>query len=141
MVGRISLLSFVFLALLAGGPGRAAPGEQPLGDAGEVNGIRYASGGVGAGERTALQGMAAEFNLKVVLAERGGAFVSDVPVVVENQSGQRIFEHQAQGPWLFVKLPPGTYRVAATKGTTQEKTVKVAAAGQAEIHFYWAGEK
>jgi hypothetical protein len=43
-----------------------------------------------------------------------------------------------EGPWLFTKLPAGTYRVTAeTKGRSQQHIIHVPRSGQTEVLFSW----
>lgn len=99
----------------------AAPQAQ------SANGIAYISGGIGEDERTALTAAAAGYNLKLVFADRsGGHFLSDVKVGIRNAKGEPVLDAVSDGPWFFVKLPPGSYRVSAAaedKSLTRGVTV------------------
>ncbi len=80
--------------------------------------VCYLSGGIGASEREALNKMASpeKMNLKLVFAERGGAFLSAAPVTITDESGAVRLQVKTDGPWLFVKLPAGDYRYRAERG-------------------------
>lgn len=81
---------------------------------GEVNGVSYATGGVGIEERQAMEKMAGDFNLKVVLAGESGSYLSGLMVYIEDMNGKMVFECVTKGPWLYVELPQGTYRVTSS---------------------------
>lgn len=101
-------------------------------------GIAYVTGGVGAGERSALERMSKDFNLKLVFAAKGGPFLGDVAIEIRDAAGNEVLQGRSDGPWFFAKLPPGEYRVVATdQGRAQEQKVKVGETGLPELHFYW----
>ena len=43
-----------------------------------------------------------------------GAFISDVKVVIDDRHGKELVNLTTAGPWLFINLPTGNYRVKAT---------------------------
>jgi len=77
-------------------------------------GFRYMSGGIGLEEREIMESWGADYNVKLAFAELSGNYVSDVKVVMEDQNGKDIISATTNGPWLYVRLPPGTYNVKAT---------------------------
>jgi len=103
-----------------------------------ANGIPYRTGGAGSDEREALTSAARDYPLKVVFAHKGESdFVAQVSVAISDPKGKKVFEAADTGPWLFVKLPSGKYRVAATlNGQTLEQTASIGG-GQKQIAFYW----
>jgi len=79
------------------------------------NGVRYAMGGVGLGEREELRTMFGDYNLWVSTAARNGNYLADVDVrVVDERSGDVMLQGAVNGPWLLAELPPGRYIVQAT---------------------------
>ena len=78
---------------------------------GVINGIPYATGGVGVKERELMEDLAKtkDFNLKVVLASISGSYLSDLMVYIEDMSGKMVFETVTDGPWLYVDLPLGKH--------------------------------
>lgn len=104
---------------------------------GEMNDISYATGGVGQGERQALENMADDYNLKVVLAGQSGSFLSGLMVVIEDESGNMVFETVSHGPWLYVDLPAGTYKVTVSyKNRPKMREVHVDK-GLRTVLFHW----
>ena len=78
--------------------------------------IAYISGGVSEEARESLGAMARDFNLKLVMATKGGAYLSDVGIVVSDARGQPLLDVKSEGPWFLARLPSGNYAVEATSG-------------------------
>jgi hypothetical protein len=77
-------------------------------------GFRYMTGGVGLEEREIIESWGADYNLKLSFAELSGDYLSDVRVTMQDQNGKNVINMTTNGPWLYVKLPPGTYDVEAS---------------------------
>lgn len=104
----------------------------------QAGGIAYMSGGVSEEARDSLQTLARDFNVKLILATKGGAYLSDVPIAIDDAAGKRILEAKSDGPWFFAKLPAGRYQVAASaNGIAQKKPVTVGAQGMSTVDFRW----
>lgn len=103
----------------------AAEAQQP----------RSFSTGAGKDGRAARPG----YSLKVVFAQRDGPFLAGVEVVVYDESGAKVVETFSDGPWLFLDLPPGAYRVVARlkggRGAAGE--VKVGGKRQKSLYLTW----
>ena len=100
--------------------------------------VAYISGGVSEEARDNLQAMRQDFNLKLVLATRSGAYLSDVDVVVSDAQGQRLLDARSEGPWFFARLPSGRYTVeASANGTLQRKSVNIAGPALSTLDFRW----
>jgi hypothetical protein len=79
------------------------------------------TGGIGSSEREVMENWDAKYDLKLIFAESSGYFLSDVSVVIQDRTAKEILNVPTNGPWLYVELSPGTYRVRATfDGVTQE---------------------
>lgn len=96
-------------------------------------------GGIGEDERFDMALQRADYNLRMTFAvRRSGHFVADVEVRVEDTAGRPLVRVSSDGPWLFVRVPPGRLRVRATyAGSEQVRAVRVPAGGAAELVFYW----
>jgi hypothetical protein len=81
-------------------------------------GVRYLVGGIGSDERETIENLGMGYNVKFVFAETSGDYISDVRVVIEDVHGKRLAHVVTNGPWLYIKLPPGSYRVNATYAAT-----------------------
>ncbi|WP_150047958.1 carboxypeptidase-like regulatory domain-containing protein [Methylomonas rhizoryzae] len=104
--------------------------------------VRFVSGGIGYREREAMQVMRADYNLLLLFAEKGtGNYLSDVQVVVKDQSGHTVMETVADGPMLFAKLSPGHYSVEADhNGHSIAKIVNVGSQRQTSLSFAWPAQ-
>ncbi|MGH7824180.1 MAG: carboxypeptidase-like regulatory domain-containing protein [Candidatus Binatia bacterium] len=79
-----------------------------------VQGVAYMTGGVGIGEREAMENWGKNYNLKLSFAEKSGVYLADVDVVVEDRNGNEKIKVMTNGPWFYLQLPPGAYTVKAT---------------------------
>jgi hypothetical protein len=77
-------------------------------------GIRYLMGGIGSDERETIENLGTDYNVKFIFAETSGDYISDVRVVIDDLHGKRLAHVMTNGPWLYVNLPSGSYRVKAT---------------------------
>ncbi|QQS55516.1 MAG: carboxypeptidase regulatory-like domain-containing protein [Candidatus Competibacteraceae bacterium] len=117
------------------------PGWLPPGDLIQVQddrGIRYASGGVGEGERAELNALSGQFNLRLLFAMQGsGDYLADIKVTIVDQRGETVLRAESNGPWFYAQLPPGAYTVeASTPDQTQRQPVTIGAR-QSRLNFYW----
>jgi hypothetical protein len=124
--------------LFAGAADSSAPVLQPVSE----GGITYVSGGNGMEERQALNEIAGDYNLKLVFAEKdSGAYHSDVKLLIMNMKGQKILEAVSDGPWFFVKLAPGRYKITAeVKEQSLVQQATVGGGRLTQLHFYWRVE-
>lgn len=109
----------------------------------QVGNIRFLSAGVGIEERQATY---PAFPLKLIFAQTGGAFMTGVSVSIQNQAGKElvnISEDQTSGPWLFLDLGPGLYKITAVRkdGTTIYKTIKVPKGKSKDVYLHWPTPK
>lgn len=103
-----------------------------------TNGVAYISGGVGESGRTEIEAVQDQYSLKLVFAYTNGEFLADVRVVITDAAGTALVSADANGPWLLVALPAGTYKVAATvNGTTKTEEVSVPANGLKTVNMQW----
>ncbi len=103
----------------------------------EQEGIQYFSAGLGKEERSLSY---PPFSLKLIFVQGDRAYLAGVSIKLANQDGTirlTIPGEEVEGPWLFIKIPPGTYVVSGTdsQGTTIEKTITVQSAHSAVAHF------
>ena len=100
--------------------------------------VAYVSGGVSEEARDSLQALAPGFSVKLVLATKSGAYLSDVAIAVDDAAAKRVLDAKSDGPWFFAKLPPGRYQIAATaNGATVRKAVTVGAQGLRTVDYRW----
>lgn len=107
------------------------------GDSVGIN-IPYMSGGIGTDERDALRQKSRDFNLKVVCATKGGAYLADIALQIKEESGTTVLAVKSEGPWFFTKLSPGNYTVTATiEEATLSQKVQITQGGQSIVYFFW----
>jgi hypothetical protein len=118
--------------------------DIPLIEPQVVNGIKFISGGVGKREREAMTKAftARDYNLKIVFAAQTGQYLALIPIRITDTGGRVLLETKSMGPWFFVKLPAGTYKVSAIH-ESQEKTAQVNlhGGGMDTVRFYWKYEE
>lgn len=131
----ILLISFSLVALNLGFS--TAHGAAQFLKEGEMNGIRFVSGGVGLEERNLLEGMSKDYNLKVVFAMVSGNYLSDIRVVIKEPGGRMLLETVSNGPWLLADLLPGKYEIIASyKNEKKIRKVEVGK-GLQTVMFHW----
>lgn len=117
-----------------------AGGMQPIQT---DQGVRYISGGVGVDERTALDALSNQFDLRLMFALQGsGEYLAAVRVSITDTHGANVLTAESQGPWFLVELPSGDYTVDASpigqvQHEPQRKTAHVNASHQSKLDFYW----
>ncbi len=79
-----------------------------------AQGFPYVTGGVSSEERAILEQSANAYNVRLTFAEEGGAYLSDVNVVITDTKAKQIVAIRTNGPLFYVQLPPGKYDVSAT---------------------------
>lgn len=103
--------------------------------------IRYFSAGVGVEEREAKY---PPFPLKLIfVAGPRGAYVTRVAVTVadaKDAAQVQVPSEQVSGPWLFLDLPPGIYRITATRENEAlvNERVTVSAGKTTTVYFRWS---
>jgi hypothetical protein len=104
---------------------------------------RYFSAGVGIEERSASY---PPFPLKLVFTAGGKPYVAGVSVTVQRSKGTTIVgipQDHVTGPWLFLDLPDGSYRITATlEGRTVHLTnVKIVHGKQKTLYIRWPDDR
>ena len=133
---RICLLGRIFVVAFA--IATSALAEEEI-IAGTSNGIPYASGGVGLEARQTLQGKQSAYNLMVILSRKDGHFLGGAAVSIRDKAGKTILEIDAKGPWIFAKLPPGSYTVeATTRNVTRANQVVIGKTELTRVYLTWA---
>jgi hypothetical protein len=101
--------------------------------------IRYFSAGVGVEER---QVHYPPFPLKIILVAGDKAYLSRTSITISDAPGAvrlQIPEDHVAGPWVFVDLPPGTYKITGTRDGQSVVTdrVSVRADGTTTVYLRW----
>ncbi|HRP97580.1 MAG TPA: carboxypeptidase regulatory-like domain-containing protein [Rhodocyclaceae bacterium] len=104
----------------------------------DYQGVPYLTGGIGENERASILAAADRFNLKLTLAEKGGAYLAGVRVIVVDAGGATVLDVRSEGPLVLALLPRGNYRVSAEMdGQRQTRSIDIPARGQRSLVFYW----
>lgn len=90
--------------------------------------VRYACGGIGVDESTAMRAAMKSHPLSLLFARADGAYLADVSVTLTGAGGAPV-NLRASGPVCLLNLPAGSYTVeAATEGASKRQTVTVGGA-------------
>lgn len=104
----------------------------------DYRGIAYITGGVGEDEVAALRGIASRYSMRIQFASSSGESLSDVGVQLRKIDGTLVFSATSNGPYLYAKIPPGSYRLIATsEGVERRRTVTVARRGGVSVVLTW----
>jgi len=139
---RKNLVASGLLAVMLGSTALAASAST-IDDAliQRVGNVSYVSGGVGTESIDRLNGLAGQFNLKLVFALKSGAYLSDTRVVIDDAKGKRMVDTTSDGPWFLIRLPAGTYQLSATNaGKTEKRQTAVGTDKLKTVDFRWASE-
>ena len=104
---------------------------------GKSHGVMYVSGGVGMDERTAMDAMAKDYNVKMMFVQAPKDYVSGVKVKIEDPSGKLLLGTTSNGPWFWAKLPQGDYRVIASFHDHRDMKHLKVAGGIDTVEFFW----
>ena len=103
--------------------------------------IPYLSGGIGEDARESIKAQEKHFNVKLIFAEKTGAYLADVNVVIADDSGNRILDIKADGPITLVQLPAGTFDIRVSAyGKTQIRHIAMRKDGRKTLTFLWQPE-
>lgn len=135
-------LTLGILACLApenGGAQTRPEAREGMVDARATQGLAYTSGGVGIDERTRMAAENSDYNLKLVFANTRGEYLDEVNVWIKDQHGKDIVRSTTDGPWFYVKLPPGKYSVDVSfDGKTKQVRDLNLANAQVVRFFHWS---
>jgi hypothetical protein len=102
------------------------------------NGVSFITGGVGEDEVAAFRSAANRYNVRMTLASKAGSYLSDVDVTITSTSGRKVLAVRTEGPFLFVALPAGAYRIEAKANhIAQTRKIVVPSRSVNELRFYW----
>jgi hypothetical protein len=74
----------------------------------------------------------------MVFSLNTGNYVSDVHVKVTDRTGKAVIDDISTGPWLFAKLPAGSYTATATyNGKAVTQKFSVGKSGVRTAQFRW----
>ena len=105
--------------------------------------IAYESSGIG--DDDPLAAIAGDYNLQLVFATQGsGEYLADIKVLIADTKGKTLLDAESPGPFFFVRLPTGSYRISADfHGVPLRKSVTIGDHRRQNLYFHWppdAGE-
>jgi hypothetical protein len=130
---RINTLAAVALAACCLAGSAVALEEKRFGE------TPYITGGVGEDELAEIKDRASQYTLTVMTARKGsGDFLADARVTV-TRGNATLLDVIMDGPYLLVRLAPGSYRVRVEfQDRTQERQVTIGSrGGMTTTNFYW----
>ncbi len=135
------------IALQLGPPALAQDGNDllrcgvPAIPAIPVETVAWMSGGIGEADRAQMNRAAADYNLQVVFSDRAGHYLADVPFSIKAHPAGPRYAAVSAGPLLYIRLPPGRYRIGARlDGAWQARQIRIGAAARpVRIAFVSAG--
>jgi hypothetical protein len=127
------IVQIIFLAL----PLYSA--EEDLFKENRERGIAFISGGVSQTEREILKDRGKGYSLKLIFSSKRGEYLSNVIVKVFDQKNQTILLTVSNGPWLFIDLPNGIYKIEASFRADRKKIsqIKIVRGKQKVFHLRW----
>lgn len=102
--------------------------------------VSYVSGGVGQDEVCQIKGIQDDYNLHLLFAETpSNQYLADIPVRIVGRNGNTVLQTRAQGPYLYARLAPGSYRIVAENaGRAQSRQVRIMSKMKpASVSFLW----
>lgn len=75
--------------------------------------LSWLSGGIGDEARDEMRKAAAAYSVHLVFSNPQGSYLAGVPFRVSRSNGQELYAGVSAGPLLYLKLPPGSYQIAA----------------------------
>jgi hypothetical protein len=119
---KILFISVLCMVLAAGGFVFVVE-DNPFIDEGTISGVRYQAGGIGKDDRKEMAKMSGDYNIKLVFTTAMGKYVAGVDVTIQDASGNAAFEYTCPGPWLYVDLEKGAYKVVADFNGVEKSTM------------------
>ena len=93
---------------------------------------------IGDEEREAIDRARNNYNIKLVLAEASGSYVSDVTLHITTVLGDPVISIPSAGPLVLLQLPPGTYLInAAYEGRNAQKRFDVSDNLAQTVNVLW----
>jgi hypothetical protein len=101
----------------------------------------FINGGIGKGGQEYMSGIARDWPLRLVFsARKDNEYVADVRLLVTDTRGVPFLDISGAGPITYVKLPPGQYRIAASRnGKVETRAVTLDGKADREVFFHWQG--
>lgn len=120
----------------------AANAQAPMPQQKMQGSLAYLNGGAGDEEVQFIKQAMKDYSLALAFAQKAGPrgeYVAEVAVTIKDAKGQTVFELPSTGPYLLVKLPPGSYEVTATyQGNAKTQKVSAGSGGASLVTLEWS---
>ncbi len=103
----------------------------------QQNNIVYVTGGIGKDESDALRATQANYNLRVMNADKVGHFSSDTRIIIRDLQNNILLD-ATSGPLFYANLPKGRYIIQGFVGLQSKmQPITIAAGKTANVRFVW----
>lgn len=111
----------------------------PLGNAQTPPGdLPYVSGGIGEEELAVLRLVRNDYNLHLLFADKAGTYLSGIDASIVDANGKTVLTVKDAGPFLYVRLPAGRYRIEASYAERmQRQDVELGGTAVRDKIFRW----
>ncbi len=100
--------------------------------------IPYVTGGIGEDETVQLEATQADYNLRVMNADKTGHFSGDTRIVISDLQHNVLLD-ATSGPIFYANLPKGRYIVEGFAGEqSKTQTIRIVSGKTTRIRFMWA---
>ena len=99
--------------------------------------VSWVSGGIGEGTAADFKAAQSQYALSIEMSRRAlpkNEYVSDAEVKIVDAKGAAVLQTKADGPFMLVKLPPGSYRVEATLDGKTAKSGVLKVGSKGSVH-------
>ena len=122
-----ALAACMFLAWAPLGNAQTPPGDLP-----------YVSGGIGEEELAVLRLVRNDYNLHLLFADKAGTYLSGIDASIVDANGKTVLTVKDAGPFLYVRLPAGRYRIEASYAERmQRQDVELGGTAVRDKIFRW----
>ena len=134
---RRPIAVFMLALFAATGVAIAAETVEPLVPQ-SSEGIRYLSGGIGEDELAQIEAAKTSYNVKILLAEKSGHYISEVRLTLSSLLGEKLVDIPSAGPFVLLQVPAGTYQIDATyEGHAQQRRITINTARPLSAVLFW----
>ena len=132
------ILAGAFVVSLCSGYALAYTGPTFYKEGSTIHGLKYMTGGVGLDERAAMEKAAkGNYNLQLVFDETTGPYLANIMVDIQGKDGKHLVDTSTNGPWFFVELPNGQYKITVIHAGKPEVRHLVVGKNFQRVIFDW----
>ena len=84
-----------------------------------------------------MKALAGPYNLKLECAAVSGSYLPNVNISVEKPDGTAVVSKDGTGPWVYIDLAPGTYRIKAWHNDVLRTHVVDVTGEQKTVILHW----